>query len=228
MRHGLMESVRKFVMRQNFKSMTTPAVLDGAQTLVGMTGGADVAAAVRWGAVLGLTAFWFVGTWRWCRGIVGSVAWGVVFCVARRVDARGVSGDCRATRGEAAIYSLSSRRPGPYFVLLAAPQSEACSCPNEAGSVRACGLWRALCLLVEATLTPVIACSASVDEICSLLSCSSSRFVAGVYLIVALDASSDVASSPCLIVVMCLISAGGYHCRCSCHDRAVRFYAQDL
>lgn len=56
-----MEALRKFVLRQNVVGMTTPPVLRGAQTLVGMTGASDMTAAARWGAVLGLTAFWFIG-----------------------------------------------------------------------------------------------------------------------------------------------------------------------
>lgn len=61
---GVMEALRKFVLRQNVVGMTTPPVLRGAQSLVGMTGASDVTAAARWGAVLGLTAFWFIGALR--------------------------------------------------------------------------------------------------------------------------------------------------------------------
>lgn len=61
---GAMEALRKFVLRQNVVGMTTPPVLRGAQSLVGMTGASDVTAAARWGAVLGLTAFWFIGALR--------------------------------------------------------------------------------------------------------------------------------------------------------------------
>lgn len=59
-----MEAMRKFVLRQNVVGMTTPPILRGVQSLVGMTGTSDVTAAARWGAVLGLTAFWFIGALR--------------------------------------------------------------------------------------------------------------------------------------------------------------------
>lgn len=59
-----MEAMRKFVLRQNVVGMTTPPVLRGVQSLVGMAGTSDVTAAARWGAVLGLTAFWFIGALR--------------------------------------------------------------------------------------------------------------------------------------------------------------------
>lgn len=65
---GTMEAMRKFVLRQNVVGMTTPPVLRGVQSLVGMTGTSDVTAAARWGAVLGLTAFWFIGA-LWLGGV---------------------------------------------------------------------------------------------------------------------------------------------------------------
>ncbi|OSX79081.1 hypothetical protein BU14_0087s0028 [Porphyra umbilicalis] len=65
--HATMEALRKVVMRQNVLSMTTPPVLRGAQALVGAAGTADVGAAARWGAVLGLTAFWFIEPYDFLR-----------------------------------------------------------------------------------------------------------------------------------------------------------------
>lgn len=62
-----MEAMRKFVLRQNVVGMTTPPVLRGVQSLVGMTGTSDVTAAARWGAVLGLTAFWFIEPYDFIR-----------------------------------------------------------------------------------------------------------------------------------------------------------------
>ncbi|GAB0497595.1 hypothetical protein MMPV_008930 [Pyropia vietnamensis] len=62
-----MDALRKLVLRQNVVGMTTPPIFRGVQSLVGMTGTSDVTAAARWGAVLGLTAFWFIEPYDFIR-----------------------------------------------------------------------------------------------------------------------------------------------------------------
>lgn len=110
--------MRKFVLRQNVVGMTTPPVLRGVQSLVGMTGTSDVTAAARWGAVLGLTAFWFIGTLRlrWGAGGLlasrGSIWWverlWAVYTRARRCLHRGQAALCCFAFSEASPISAAT------------------------------------------------------------------------------------------------------------------------
>jgi hypothetical protein len=64
-----MSAMREVVRKLNLNGSTTPAVLGAAQSVVRSIGATEIAAAARWGGVVGLVAFWFVEPYDFIRSL---------------------------------------------------------------------------------------------------------------------------------------------------------------
>lgn len=65
----IMSALHSFIRKINLTQMNVPEVLIIGQGLAKKVAPQDVAAAARWGGVVGLTAFWFIEPYDWIRSL---------------------------------------------------------------------------------------------------------------------------------------------------------------
>lgn len=64
-----MSALQSFVRKLNFSGTNVPRVLGMAQGIVTKVGAGELAAAARWGGMVGLVAFWFVEPYDFIRSL---------------------------------------------------------------------------------------------------------------------------------------------------------------